>query len=136
MRKFILLSVIACLASVPFLTERSEGFGECAEDCQRCHSIVKSEASCILDCVDLKDDNISDISMVRSAGLWKVEVEKDGKYSTYFIDFGKKNVFIGEMRSAEAHSSHANVEWEKRDPGMFDDSRVKELTDLLMGAPE
>lgn len=111
--------------------ESSEGFGECAQDCESCHSIVRSEASCILDCADLRDDNIKDITMVRSAGLWKVEVEKDGNSSTYFIDFGKKNVFVGEMRSAEQHAEHSDPEWSGNDIRTLSD-QSRELTDSLL----
>jgi hypothetical protein len=131
----IFISVIVIsLASVPFLIEKSEGFGECAQDCQSCHKIVKSEASCILDCVDLKDDNIKNITMVPTAGLWKVEVDKEGKTSTYFIDFGKKNVFVGEMRPATPHETHTNPEWEGNDTeSLLNDRQSKELTDILLG---
>lgn len=95
MRKVVSAVVMAVLL-LPI--SYSYGFSTKGEDCSKCHSMTKEEASTLLK--DLATNlNILDIRTVPVKGMWEVDVEAGGKKGPVYIDFSKKYMISGSIIS-------------------------------------
>ncbi|MEJ2323876.1 MAG: hypothetical protein P8Y77_03630 [Nitrospirota bacterium] len=70
----------------------------CGGSCADCHSLTDSEALGMLKASAMvpADARVKKVEMVQSAGLWRVTLDVKGEKPLY-IDFGKRNVVVGEM---------------------------------------
>jgi|GEM_PF-2480021 len=101
LKAVVLISVLAAmLALVPLVSMGgSSAMGEgCQDDCNACHSLTKDEAAKLLkdSSVVPVDAGVANITIMKSVGLWKVTLDLPDEKPLY-IDFGKKNVFVGEF---------------------------------------
>ncbi len=95
MRK-VVFSVVMAVLLLP--VSYSYGFSTKGEDCSKCHSMTKEEASALLK--DFAPNlNILDIRTVPVQGIWEVDVEAGGKKGPIYIDFSKKYLISGAIFS-------------------------------------
>jgi thiol:disulfide interchange protein DsbC len=90
-----------------------EGCGD--GPCAKCHSLTLTEANELL-------REVGRVNRVEAApvnGLWRLELEKDGRRGVVFMDFGKKNLIAGTVfpLATKAGSGKAEGAAEKSSTG-------------------
>jgi thiol:disulfide interchange protein DsbC len=65
----------------------------CERNCADCHTLSQSEAKTVLK--DLGD--VKDVRMSSVKGLWRIDLEKEGREAVAFMDFAKKNLIVGKI---------------------------------------
>jgi len=72
----------------------SDGFSEKGQDCSKCHTLNRDEASTILK--DMAPNlKILDVRTSPVQGLWEVDIEAGNKKGVSYIDFSKKYLITG-----------------------------------------
>ena len=72
----------------------SYGFSEKGQDCSKCHTLTKDEASTLLK--DMAPDlKILDVRTSPIKGLWEAVIEANGRKGVSYIDFSKKYLISG-----------------------------------------
>ncbi|OGW43479.1 MAG: hypothetical protein A2Y66_02820 [Nitrospirae bacterium RBG_13_41_22] len=74
----------------------SFGFPTKGQDCSKCHTLKKDEASTLLKNFD---QNIKVLNINKSTAkyLWEVSIESNGKKGLVYIDLPKKHLFSGSL---------------------------------------
>ena len=74
----------------------SFGFATKGQDCSKCHTLKKDEASTLLKNFD---QNIKVLNINKSTAkyLWEVSIESNGKKGLVYIDLPKKHLFSGSL---------------------------------------
>jgi len=87
------LSLLVCIA-LPFT--HAYAFSTKGQDCRKCHTLKKEEASSLLQAFDI---NIKVISVKPSPakGFWEVSFDGGAKKGIVYIDFPKKHIFSGSL---------------------------------------
>lgn len=73
------------------------GQGGCDGECDKCHSITKSEAADIIKRLKIPDPKVLNIQMSPVKGLWEVSIESQGKAGLLYIPFSKRYVVQGQI---------------------------------------
>ncbi len=95
MRKIVFSVVIAVLL-LPL--SYSYGFSEKGQDCSKCHTLSKEEATALLK--DLAPNlTVLDVVMAPVKGVWEVDIETGGKKMPVYVDFSKKYLISGAVVS-------------------------------------
>jgi len=91
LRLIFSIVLFLCFFSISAFAAPASAFqGEgCMGDCAGCHSLDKAEASKLLK-TDKLQAKVTDIKSAPVKGLWEVEITRDGKLFTVYVDFGKK----------------------------------------------
>lgn len=93
MRKLVFLFVLAALL-LP--VSYSYGFSEKGQDCSKCHTLSKDEATSLLK--DFAPNlNVIDIKVSPVKGMWEVDVDSGGKKGPTYVDFSKKYIIAGSV---------------------------------------
>jgi thiol:disulfide interchange protein DsbC len=79
-----------------FPVSYSFGFATKGQDCSKCHTLKKDEASTLLKNFD---QNIKVLNINKSTAkyLWEVSIESNGKKGLVYIDLPKKHLFSGSL---------------------------------------
>jgi hypothetical protein len=100
MRKLVLMVLaVSSLSLIPVLASGGGTTPDgCGGSCTDCHTLTKNEALEMLKASAMvpADARVEEVKMVESAGLWRVTLDVEGEKPLY-IDFGKRNVLVGEM---------------------------------------
>ena len=91
MRRFLVFLALA-LALLP--VSHSYGFSEKGQDCAKCHTLSKEEASSLMKDL-IPNAKILEIVMSPVKGLWEVDLESGGKKGLVYIDFSKRHLVSG-----------------------------------------
>jgi thiol:disulfide interchange protein DsbC len=95
MRK-LLFSAVMALLLLP--VSYSYGFSEKGQDCSKCHTLNKDEATILMK--DLGPDvKVLEVLASPVKGMWEVDVEAGGKKGLVYIDFSKKYLISGSIIS-------------------------------------
>jgi len=78
----------------------SFGFATKGQDCSKCHTLKKDEASTLLKNFD---QNIKVLNINKSTAkyLWEVSIESNGKKGLVYIDLPKKHLISGSLIEIE-----------------------------------
>lgn len=88
----ILFSIL--IAFLLFPVPYSYGFSEKGQDCSKCHTLSKDEASTLLK--DMAPNlKVLDIKTSPVKGLWEVDIEINNKKGLGYVDFSKKHLIQG-----------------------------------------
>ena len=89
---FLFLSFVLSFCLVPDL----HAFATKGQDCAKCHTLKKDEASVL---VKKLDQNIKVLDVQKSSVkyLWEVTIESNGKKGIIYIDLPKKHLFSGSL---------------------------------------
>jgi thiol:disulfide interchange protein DsbC len=77
-----------------FLASNSFAFSMKGQDCSKCHTLKKEEASALLKEL-IPTAKILDIRTLPVKGIWEVDIESDNKKGMVYISFSKKYLFSG-----------------------------------------
>jgi thiol:disulfide interchange protein DsbC len=127
MRKVILfLSLIQLLFSV----SDSYAFSSKGQDCLKCHTLKKEEASALLKNFD-KDLKVLNVNISSVKYLWEVSVETNGKKGIVYIDLPKKHIFSGTL--IEIHGKKNLTDKSLSEINRTDVSRIPLKDALVIG---
>ncbi|MGD0884204.1 MAG: disulfide isomerase DsbC N-terminal domain-containing protein [Thermodesulfovibrionales bacterium] len=130
MRKIVLFVAVAFfLLPVSY----SHGFSEKGQDCSKCHTLSKEEASALLKKLD---PNIQVLEVTASPlkSMWEVDIETGGKKGLTYIDFSKTHIISG---SIFAINEKKNLTKERFDQiNKVDASKIPLDDALVMGAKD
>jgi thiol:disulfide interchange protein DsbC len=92
---------ILCGISLFFITmllifpaSNSFAFSMKGQDCYKCHTLRKEEASALLEDL-IPNAKILNVSMIPVKGLWEVDLESNNRKGMVYISFSKKYLFSG-----------------------------------------
>jgi len=89
--------VLFFFASLLFLpASESFGFSMKGQDCTKCHTLNKDEASALLKKV-IPDIKVLEVKKGPVKSMWEVAVESKGKKGIVYIDFSKKHLYTGNI---------------------------------------
>jgi thiol:disulfide interchange protein DsbC len=91
-RVFLLFLAVLILSAA----SDSFGFSTKGQDCSKCHTLKKDEATKLLKDFD-QTIKIKTISVSAAKYLFEVSVESNGKKGVVYIDFPKKHLFTGSL---------------------------------------
>ncbi|MEW6418708.1 MAG: DsbC family protein [Nitrospirota bacterium] len=92
----ILFFVIITFSLLPM--SYSYGFSEKSQDCSKCHTLAKDEASTLLK--DMAPNlKVIDIKTIPVKGMWEVDIDAGGKKGLLYVDFSKKYLISGAVVS-------------------------------------
>lgn len=95
MRKMLFL---LCMAVLLLPVSYSYGFSSKGEDCSKCHTLSKDEATALL-----KDfiPNVKVLEVLTGPvqGTWEVDIESGGKRGPVYLGFSKKHLIAGQVFS-------------------------------------
>jgi hypothetical protein len=126
MPKVILLLSFLLLLSV----SDSYAFSSKNQDCLKCHTLKKEEASALLKNFD-KDLKVLNINISSVRYLWEVSVETNGKKGIVYIDLPKKHIFSGTL--IEIHGKKNLTEKSLSEINRTDVSRIPLKDALVIG---
>lgn len=138
MKKTIILLILAASFAV-LLQARPDpvlSFGGCEEDCQKCHSLLVSEAQEILSKMKLPAARVTGVKMSPIRGLWEVTAEERGSRRILYVGFSKKYVVGGSIIEVEttANKTRETLDMLNRPPDRFVDMAQVSFDDsLVMG---
>jgi thiol:disulfide interchange protein DsbC len=92
--KIIYFIVLSALFLTPFAAEAFTGSG-CGGDCKQCHALENKDAERILKQVE-PSGVITEVKLSPVGGLWQVDADVNGQRGIFYIDFGKKNILLGQ----------------------------------------
>jgi len=95
MRK-LLFSLVMALLLLP--VSYSYGFSEKGQDCSKCHTLSKDEATTLLKDIG-QGVQVLDVLMSPIKGMWEVDVDAGGKKGLVYVDFSKKYLISGSLIS-------------------------------------
>ena len=81
-----------------FLPSYCFGFESRGQDCSKCHTLNKDEATDLLQSV-FPGIKVLEVRMSPAKALWEVFSESGGKKGILYVDFSKKHVFSGAILS-------------------------------------
>jgi thiol:disulfide interchange protein DsbC len=88
----ILFSMVITFLLMPM--SYSFGFSEKGQDCSKCHTLTKDEASTLLK--DMAPNlKILDVRTSPVNALWEVDIETGGRKVVTYVDFSKKYLISG-----------------------------------------
>ncbi|HAM52231.1 MAG TPA: hypothetical protein DCP92_16635 [Nitrospiraceae bacterium] len=93
MRRIVLL-MAAAFFLIP--ASYSHGFSEKGQDCSKCHTLSKEEATTLLKELD-PNIKVLEITTSPMKSLWEVDIETNGKKGLTYIDFSKKYLISGSI---------------------------------------
>ena len=93
MRSFFLLFFVVVMLSA---AADSSGFSTKGQDCSKCHTLKKDEATKLLKDFD-QAIKVININVSSTKYLFEVSVESNGKKGIVYIDFPKKHLFTGSL---------------------------------------
>jgi thiol:disulfide interchange protein DsbC len=76
----------------------SYGFSEKGQDCSKCHTLSKDEASTLLKDM-VPNLKVMDIKTIPVKGMWEVDIDPGGKKGLLYVDFSKKYLISGAVVS-------------------------------------
>lgn len=88
----ILLSVVVTLLLLP--VSYSYGFSTKGEDCLKCHTLSKDDATALLKDL-IPNVKVLEIRMSPVKGIWEVNIESGGRKGPLYVDFSKKYLVSG-----------------------------------------
>jgi thiol:disulfide interchange protein DsbC len=98
MKKMLLLTfLLALVLSLVSIRSEAYAFGGCESDCQKCHTLEKTEVQQILTKFKAEDAKILDIKMSPVKGLWEISLEDKGNKGVMYISFSKKYIIGGSI---------------------------------------
>jgi len=95
MRKWLFFAV---MAFVLLPVSYSYGFSEKGQDCSKCHTLSKDEATTLLKDIG-QGVQVLDVLMSPIKGMWEVDVDAGGKKGLVYVDFSKKYLISGSLIS-------------------------------------
>lgn len=95
MRKWLFCAV---MAFVLLPVSYSYGFSEKGQDCSKCHTLTKDEATTLLKDIG-QGVKVLEVLMSPIPGMWEVDVDAGGKKGLVYIDFSKKYLVTGSIIS-------------------------------------
>ena len=84
------------LSLIVFPVQNLHSFAGKGQDCSKCHSLNKDEATTLLKKFD-QDIKVIKVTQSRVKYLWEVSLESKGKKGVVYIDFPKKHLFSGTL---------------------------------------
>jgi thiol:disulfide interchange protein DsbC len=91
--------LIICVIVVLFACSASFAMDGCGDGkCAKCHTLTLEEANGLLRAVG----KVNNIQLAPVNGLWRLELEKDGRRGVVFMDYGKKNLIAGTVFPLES----------------------------------
>ena len=131
------IAVLIGILSVFLIGSNVYAFGGCEEDCQKCHTLGKTEAQEILSKMKAVDTRVVDIKMSPIRGLWEVTLEDSkGGHGVMYVGFSKKYVMGGtifEVDTAANKTQEALQETHKPADRYVDPSGIPLDQALLLG---
>lgn len=95
MRKiFFLVAAVFLFLPVSY----SYGFGEKGQDCTKCHTLSKDEASTLLKDM-IPNLKVLDVFTSPVKGFWEVDLEANNRKGLVYVDFSKKYLISGAIIS-------------------------------------
>ena len=98
MRNLLPRLLLPCLLLFVLLTGSSYGFETKGQDCSKCHTLTRDEAS---DLIKTMSPNIKilEVRFSPSKALWEVFSESGGRKMILYVDVTKKYLISGSMYS-------------------------------------
>lgn len=93
MRKIFFSVLVTVLFLLPL---SSYGFSEKGQECSKCHTLTKDEATVLLKDL-IPNLKIIEIRESPVKGMWEVDVEAGGRKGPTYVDFSKKHFFAGSI---------------------------------------
>ena len=92
----LLLFVVMAFVLLP--VSYSYGFSEKGQDCSKCHTLSKDEATTLLKDIG-QGVSVVEVLMSPIKGMWEVDVDAGGKKGLVYVDFSKKYLISGSVIS-------------------------------------
>ncbi len=109
------------------------GFETRGQDCSKCHTLNKDDATNLLQTV-FPGVKVLEVSISPAKGLWEVFSELSGRKGIVYVDFSKKYVFTGNLLSI---TEKKNVTQERfSELTKVDVSQIPLGNALVMGDPQ
>jgi thiol:disulfide interchange protein DsbC len=102
--------VVCALALAP--AAQSHAFKEESRSCAACHTLSETEATAILEKLNIPAAKVFSIEMSPIKGLWEVAVQKQGRSFVIYVDFSKKLITSGPFID---YASRKDITREKND---------------------
>ncbi len=129
----MLKKIILFLCLVLFLPLYCLGFETRGQDCSKCHTLNKDEATNLLQTV-FPGVKVLEVSISPAKSLWEVFSELSGRKGIVYVDFSKKYVFTGNLLSIKEKK---NVTQERfSELTKVDVSQIPLGNALVMGDPQ
>ncbi len=123
-----LLALTAALLLYP--AAYSHAFPVQGQDCSKCHTLTKEEASTLLGDV-IPNLRVLDVKTLPIKSLWEVDFESNGQKSLLYIDFSKRYLFSGALVDIKGRK---NITQERLlDVTRVDPSKIPLKDALVMG---
>jgi thiol:disulfide interchange protein DsbC len=90
----ILLSLVVAVLLVP--VSYSYGFSTKGEDCSKCHTLTKDDATALLKDL-IPNVKVLEVRVSPVKGIWEVDIESGGKRGPTYVDFSKKYIVAGSI---------------------------------------
>ncbi len=91
MRKILLFAVVL---SILTFASNSYGFSNKGENCTKCHTLKKEEATALLKKID-PNIKVFNVKPTPLKSMWEIEVESSNKKVVVYIDITKRYLFSG-----------------------------------------
>ena len=92
----LLFSLVMALVLLP--VSYSYGFSEKGQDCSKCHTLSKDEATTLLKDIG-QGVKVLEVLTSPIKGMWEVDVDAGGKKGLVYIDFSKNYLVSGSIIS-------------------------------------
>jgi len=90
----ILFSLFIAVLLTPVAS--SYGFSTKGEDCAKCHTLTKDEASALLK-EAIPNVTVLEVRTGPVQGIWEIDVEAGGKKGPMYLDFSKTHLIAGQI---------------------------------------
>ena len=110
------------------------GQGGCDGECDKCHSLSKSEATDIVKKLKIPDSKVLGIRMSPVKGLWEVNIESQGKSGLLYIPFSKHYVVQGQIIEVATGVDKTKEQYQMiQDSKKVDVSKISLKNALILG---
>ena len=92
------IQFLLCMAVLLLPVSYSYGFSSKGEDCSKCHTLSKDEATTILNDF-IPNVKVLEVTTGPVQGLWEVDIESGGKKGPVYLGFSKKHLIAGQIFS-------------------------------------
>ena len=110
------------------------GEGGCDGECNKCHSLTKTEAFDIMKKLKITEPKVGDIRMSPIKGLWEVSIDSQGKSGLFYIAFSKNYIVQGQIVEVATGVDKTREQYKiMQDCKQIDISKISLTNALVLG---